>query len=162
MKTENVLKPKTVAESRTEQVQILTLSTLNGAKRLFGGQLMQWIDIVAAVVARRHSGCNITTAVVDTLQFMNPAYGNDMVVLEGYMTYTGRTSMEVCVKTYVENSDGSRQEINTAYIVMVALDENEKPTKVPQLLITTDEEKEEWNAAVKRNDLRKLRRKERF
>lgn len=162
MKDENVLKPKTVAESRTEQVQILTLSTLNGAKRLFGGQLMQWIDIVAAVVARRHSGCNITTAVVDTLQFTKPAYGNDMVVLEGYMTYTGRTSMEVCVKTYVENPDGSRQEINTAYIVMVALDENERPTQIPQLLITTDEEKEEWNAAVKRNDLRKLRRKERF
>ena len=54
------------------------------------------------------------------------------------------------------------EENHTAYIVMVALDENENPTQVPPLLITTDEEKEEWNAAVKRNDLRKLRRKERF
>ena len=62
----------------------------------------------------------------------------------------------------MESLDGKRHEINTAYIVMVALDENENPTQVPPLLITTDEEKEEWNAAVKRNDLRKLRRKERF
>jgi len=151
-----------VSESRAVHTEIIMSAHVNGAGRLFGGQLMQWIDIVAAVVARRHSGCNITTAVVDTLQFINPAYGNDMVVLEGYMTYTGRTSMEVCVKTYVESLDGKRHEINTAYIVMVALDENENPTQVPPLLITTDEEKEEWNAAVKRNDLRKLRRKERF
>jgi len=47
---------KTVSESRTEQVQILTQGTLNGDKRLFGGKLMEWIDVVAAVVARRHSG----------------------------------------------------------------------------------------------------------
>jgi len=70
--------------------------------------------------------------------------------------------MEVCVKTYVENLDGSKHEINTAYVVMVALDENEQPTKVPPLLIQTEEEQKEWDAAVKRNDLRKLRRKEQF
>ena len=162
MKKENTLKPKTVDESRTEQVQILTQSTLNGTKRLFGGQLMQWIDIVAAVVARRHSGCNITTAVVDTLQFINPAYGNDMVVLEGYMTYTGRTSMEVCVTTYVENLDGTRREINRAYLVMVAIDENGTPVPVPPVIPETEEEEKEYAEALKRREYRDLRRRENF
>lgn len=158
----NIRPGKTVKESRTEQVQILTQGTLNGNRRLFGGQLMEWIDIVAAVVARRHSNLNTTTAVVDTLQFTEPAYANDIVVLEGYMTFTGRTSMEVCVKTYVEELNGRKHEINTAYIVMVALDDNDKPTPVPPLIIETEEERLEWEAAVKRNDLRKVRRKERY
>ena len=62
---------KRVCDSYAEQVQILTQSNLNGYNRLFGGQLMEWIDIVAAVVARRHSGCNVTTAVVNTIPFFS-------------------------------------------------------------------------------------------
>ncbi len=153
---------KTVSESRTEQVQILTQGTLNGDKRLFGGKLMEWIDVVAAVVARRHSGYNVTTAVVDTLQFRRAAYSNDTIVLNGYITYVGRTSMEVCVKTYVENLSGEKSLINTAYIVMVALDENENPTVVPALKLETYEEKLEWEAAIKRDNLRKTRRRENY
>ena len=153
---------KTVSESRTEQVQILTQGTLNGDKRLFGGKLMEWIDVVAPVVARRHSGYNVTTAVVDTLQFRRAAYSNDTIVLNGYITYVGRTSMEACVKTYVENLSGEKSLINTAYIVMVALDENENPTVVPALKLETYEEKLEWEAAIKRNNLRKTRRRENY
>ena len=150
---------KHVSESYTEQVQILSQSTLNGYNRLFGGQLMQWIDVVAAVVARRHSGCNVTTASVDNLRFEGPAYANDTIVLCGYITYTGRTSMEVCVRTYVEELSGLKRLINVAYLVMVALDENERPVEVPRLVLTTEEEKREWEAAVERTRLRKERRK---
>ena len=153
---------KHVEDSKTEQVQILSQGSLNGYKRLFGGKLMEWIDIVAAVVARRHSGMNVTTAVVDSLQFKKAAYANDTIVLQGFITYTGNTSMEVCVKTFVESLDGSKDIINTAYIVMVALDENEKPSPVPQLEPLTDEEKAEWEAAVKRNAFRKMRKLENF
>ncbi|MHB8065230.1 MAG: acyl-CoA thioesterase, partial [Ruminiclostridium sp.] len=53
---------KTVSDSRTEQVQILMPEHINGFNRLFGGRLVEWIDVVAAVVARRHSGRNVTTA----------------------------------------------------------------------------------------------------
>lgn len=123
---------------------------------------MEWIDIVAAVVARRHSGMNVTTAVVDSLQFKKAAYANDTIVLQGFITYTGNTSMEVCVKTFVESLDGSKDIINTAYIVMVALDENEKPSPIPRLEPLTDEEKTEWEAAVKRNAFRKMRKLENF
>lgn len=151
---------KRVADSRTEQVQILFPSTLNGCKRLFGGKLMEWIDIVAAVVARRHSGRNVTTACVDSLEFKASAHTNDTVVVSGYLTYTGRTSMEVCVKTFVESLDGNRTLINIAYVVMVAIDENERPTEVPGLIIETDEEKAEWDKAVERNKIRQQRRAE--
>lgn len=123
---------------------------------------MEWIDIVAAVVARRHSGRNVTTAVVDTLTFQAPARANDTIIICGYVTYVSRTSMEVCTKTYVENLNGSRQLINTAYLVMVALDENENPTVVPRLILETEEEKAEWAAAEKRSLLRKQRRKEHY
>ncbi len=151
---------KTVAESRTEQVQIVSLGMLNGFKRLFGGKLMEWIDVVAVVVARRHSGCNVTTAVVDTLEFQGAAYTNDTIVLDGYITYVGNTSMEVCVKTYVEEFDGQKRLINTAYLVMVAIDENERPTKVPELIITSEEEQREWDEASKRASLRKRTQKD--
>lgn len=123
---------------------------------------MEWIDIVAGVVARRHSHCNVTTAVVDTLTFRAPAYANETVVLCGSVTYVGTTSMEVRVETYVEELSGEKRLINTAYLIMVALDENERPTRVPPLIIETEEERREWEAAKKRNELRQMRRNEDF
>lgn len=119
---------RTVAHSRTEQVQILMQGTLNGYNRLFGGKLMEWIDVVAAVTARRHCGKNVTTAAVDSLVFKSPAMVNDTILLEGHVTYAGRTSMEVCVTTYVEELSGFRREINKAYLVLVAIDADGKPT----------------------------------
>ncbi len=150
-----MIKEKTVSQSFTEHVQILTQANINGYNRLFGGRLMEWIDIVASVTARRHSGRNVTTALVDTLSFNAPAHPNDTILITGKITYTGRTSMEICVKSYVENPDGTRGLINTAYLVMVALDENEKPVEVPRLKPETEEEKAEWEAAAKRAAARK-------
>ncbi len=151
---------KRVSESRTEQVQILSQGSLNGYKRLFGGKLMEWIDVVAAVTARRHSGRNVTTAAVDSLEFKEAAYANDTLVIIGYITYTGNTSMEICVKTYVESLDGTRRLINKAYVIMVALDENERPTHVPGLILETEEEKREWEQALQRKAERSRRKKE--
>ncbi len=124
---------KRMSDSYTEQVQILTQANINGYNRLFGGQLMQWIDVVAAVVARRHSGCNVTTAAVDSLRFEGAGHPNDTILLIGRVTYVRHTSMEVCVETYVESLSGEKTRINKAYLVMVALDENEKPVEVPGL-----------------------------
>ena len=149
------LQPKTPSESYTESVQILNLGTINGYNRLFGGKLMEWIDICAAVVARRHANRNVTTVLVDTLEFKEPAYANSLVVLCGKIVYVGRTSMDVRVQSYVEKLDGTRQLINSAYLTLVALDENDKPTPVPSLALTTDEEHEEWNSAKERREARK-------
>lgn len=149
---------KYASESYTEQVQILFSGDMNGSKRLFGGKLMAWIDIVAAVTARRHCERNVTTAVVDSLVFLGAARANETLVLRGQVTYTGTTSMEVKVETFVEELDGRKRMINTAYVVLVALDENEKPTPVPPLLLKTEEEKQLWQEAKKRCDFRKKNR----
>ena len=153
---------KKVSDSYTEQVQTLMLCSMNGRNRLFGGLLMQWIDIVAGVVAKRHSHKNVTTASVDRLEFRAPAYANDTVVLCGRITYVGTTSMEVCVSTYVEELSGEKRLINRAYLVMVALDENDKPTEVPRLILENEEEEKEWEAAKKRREIRNLRRNDDF
>ncbi|MBE5791504.1 MAG: acyl-CoA thioesterase [Clostridia bacterium] len=146
-------------DSYTEQVQILMPEHINGANRLFGGRLLSWIDVVAAVTARRHSGYDVTTACVDHLQFLGPAHMNDTVLLTGRITWTGRTSMEVRVDTYTETR-GVRKHVNRAYLVMVAIDENETPVKVPSLLIETEEDKAEWEAAEKRKEERNRKRAE--
>jgi acyl-CoA hydrolase len=64
---------KAVKDSFTEQLQVVQQQHINGHQRLFGGQLMAWMDVVAGVVGRRHSGMQVTTASVDDLQFLAPA-----------------------------------------------------------------------------------------
>jgi acyl-CoA hydrolase len=153
---------KRVEESLTEQIQIVMPEHINGSGRLFGGKLMEWIDVVSGVVARRHSQYNVTTAAVDNLQFKAGAHLNDTLVLIGRITYVGNTSMEVRIDTYVESMDGMRKPINRAYFVMVALDEEEKPVKVPRLIVETEAQRAEWEGGKKRTELRKLRRREGF
>jgi len=154
------MEPKHVSDSLTEQVQILMPAHINGADRLFGGQLVEWIDVVAAVVARRHSGSNVTTAAIDNLQFKAGAFINNTLVLIGRITYVGKTSMEIRVDTYVEDLSGMRKVVNRAYLVMVALDEEGNPTEVPQLILETESEHAEWDAGLRRNSLRNKRRTE--
>ncbi|WP_434311298.1 acyl-CoA thioesterase [Hominifimenecus sp. rT4P-3] len=155
------MKPaKRVEDSITEQQYLLTPGHLNHYGRLFGGQLMMWIDEVAGIVARRHSNSLITTAAVDNLQFKGPAYCEQVVVLIGRMTHVGRSSMEVRVDTYVEDLDGTRRSINRAYLVEVAIDSEGKPVEVPGLVLETEVQKAEWEGAEKRKQLRVERRKE--
>ena len=151
---------KRVSDSLAEQIQILMPQHINGAGRLFGGQLLEWIDVVAGVVARRHSERNVITAAIDNLQFKEGAYPNDTLVLIGRITYVGHTSMEVRVDTYVEALTGKRRMVNRAYLVLVALDEKGNPTEVPGLLLETEEERMEWEAGCRRRALRKERRAE--
>ena len=149
-----------VSDSLTEQVYVIRSSQINGYGRLFGGQLMQWIDETAGVVSRRHSGLNVTTAAIDTLNFKAAAYQNDMVVLIGKITYVGRSSMEIKVDTYVEDQKGMRRNINRAYVVMVAIDEQGNALEVPRLELKTESERAEWESGEKRYRLRKQRRVE--
>ena len=157
------MKKKCVEDSRTEQFRLLKYEDINGVNRLFGGKLMAWIDEVAGVTARRHCEAYVTTACIDNLQFKEPAFLDDMVVIIGRVTYIGRSSMEVRVDSYVEDRKGHRRPINRAYVTMVALDENEKPTAVEfGLELKTPAEQMEWESGQKRVELRKQRRKEGF
>ena len=153
---------KTVDDSRVETVHLIRPTHLNGADRLFGGILMQWIDEVAGIVAKRHSMTNVTTASVDNLTFLHGAYQNDMIVIRGKLTWVGTSSMEVCVDTYVETLDGQRDRINNAHFMMVALDENDKPVKVPGLILQTDDEHLAWSHGEERRRIRFQRLKDKL
>ncbi|MBW7573608.1 acyl-CoA thioesterase [Caproiciproducens faecalis] len=156
------LPAKKVSDSETEQIQVVFENDLNGQGRVFGGQLASWIDIVAGVVARRHSNRNVTTAEIDTLRFKRPVYATDLVVLHGKITFVGTTSMEVRVDSFSEDLSGQRKLVNTAYLVLVALDKDEKPTAVPGLICETFQEKMEWESGEKRRKLRQQRRLEAY
>ena len=156
------IEAKRTSDSIVETVHIVRPNHLNGAIRLFGGILMQWIDEVAGIVAKRHAMTNVITAAVDNLRFLKGAYQNEMVVIIGKLTWVGTSSMEVRVDTYVENTKGDRRPINRAYFVMVSLDEHDMPSPVPRLIIETDAEKAEWEAAQKRREMRSQRKVEGF
>lgn len=156
------LMEKRMEDSMTEQAHLLMSFHLNGSGRLFGGQLLAWIDETAGIVGRRHAGCDVVTAAIDNLQFLSGAYRNDIIILIGRVVYTGKTSMEVRVDTYVESPDGMRHPINRAYITMVAVDENQRPTPVPRLILETEAQKAEWEGSLKRKELHRKRRLEGF
>ncbi len=148
---------KPVSHSSTEQVHIVLPAHSNGCGRLFGGQLMQWIDVVAAVCARRHSERNVVTVCVEGLDFEAPAYIDQVVVMRTDIVYTGTTSMEVRVDSFVEDLHGDHTLINRAYLILVALDDDRKPTPVPAIVCETSEQKMEHQSAVVRAKLRKSR-----
>lgn len=153
---------KKVEDSLTEQQYLICPTHINHYGRLFGGNLLKWIDELAGIVAIRHCGTTVTTAAIDNLQFQAPAYNGDMIVLQGRVTYVGRTSMEIRVDTYREALDGSREMINRAYIDMVAINCKGKPIEVPELCVETEEQQLEYEAAKKRKQMRKQRRQEGF
>lgn len=155
-------KEKTVKDTFVEQTYLIMNKHINGYGRLFGGQLLQWIDETAGIVSKRFSESEVTTAAIDNLNFKEGVYLNDVVVLIGRITHVGTTSMEVRVDTYVEALSGMRRMINRAYVVMVAMDENGENIEVPRLVVETEEQKAEWKGGIKRSVLRKERRSQGF
>ena len=142
---------------KTTTVQIVMPQHCNGYKkpRLCGGQIMAWIDVIGAVAARRYTQKAVTTVCIDNLTFLKPAYLNDTVVQEAMVTWTGRTSLEVRVDSMVERLDGSRELINRAYAVFVALNEEDRPCPVPPFVPETEEEKTIYREAETRRRIRK-------
>ena len=156
------MQPKHVSDTMIEQVYQVRPEHLNGSGILFGCRLMEWIDEVAGLVAMRHAQSNVITASVDNLKFIRGVYQGDLLVLIGKMTYVGHTSMEVRVDTYVETLDGMRRPVNRAYLVQVAVDQKDKPVRVPGLIVETESEKAEWEAGIRRRAMRKQRKEEGF
>lgn len=152
------MQQNTPSSSRCEITQILPYHTINGADRLLGGYMLTCIDEVAAASARRFCRKAVTTALMDQVEFIAPAKLGELFSATGVVTRAGRTSVEVKVTGYVENDDGSRRLICRAYVVLVCLDENGKPSPVPQLVCETDEERYELALAEERDAARRERR----
>ncbi len=155
---------KKVSDSQSEWMKCIQYEDINGSGRLFGGRLMEWMDEVAGIAALRHSGRQVTTVAVDNLKFKKGALINDVVVIISKVTYVGNTSMEVRVDVYFEDREtGRRHMINRAYFTEVCIDENGHPVPVPYgIEPETEMEKAEYEGALKRIEMRKLRRAEGF
>jgi acyl-CoA hydrolase len=124
---------KTSGASYTIQTQIVRYADANGTGKLFGGQLMSWMDIVGAVAARRHSGREVVTAQVDSMSFLTPAVADDTIVLEARVVKVGNSSMHVKIDAHVERLREPPRLVCTSTFIYVALDEFARPTRVPGL-----------------------------
>ncbi|MRG86293.1 acyl-CoA thioesterase [Salinibacillus xinjiangensis] len=126
---------------------------------LFGGKLMAYMDDVAAIAASRHARKSVVTASTDSVDFLNPVFEDDTICLEAFVTYTHKTSMEVFVKAVTEDLVSSERRICAfAFLTMVAIDDDNKPTPVPQVYPESDEEKWLHEGAVRRAEYRRERR----
>lgn len=147
---------KTVSESQTQIAQLMMPEDANPAGNIFGGVILKLIDQAAGIVASRHTHRNCVTASIDQVSFLNPAYVGNVVFVKASLNYVGETSMEIGVRAEDECLlTGKRAYIASAYLTYVALDENDRPVKVPGLTLETEEEKRRWEEA-------KQRRKERL
>ena len=119
---------------------------------------MHWIDLAGAVVANRHCRQAIVTASMEGLDFLEPIPLGSLVILLGKLNHVGETSMEVSVDVYSENPlSGNRRKTSTAILCYVAVDQQGKPSSVPQLRLTSDQEKINFEAAKDRRKARALR-----
>ncbi len=134
---------KFVSDSSLIMSAVMLPTQANPAGNVHGGEIMKMMDTAAGVVAKRHARTNVVTARVDQLIFNRPIYVGNLVSCHAYLTFVGRSSMEVAVRVDVEDLDSETPNICalTAYFTMVSLNSIGKSEKVPPLkLITKDEE----------------------
>ncbi len=148
-------------ESLVVKTSIVFPPDTNHFGTMFGGKLMAYIDDVAAISAMRHSRSYVVTASTDSVDFLNPIHEGNAVCLESFVTYTGRTSMEVIVKVVEEDLlTNVRKLCAISFLTFVALDKNGKPVSVPRIVPQTDMEKTLHESAIERAEARKKRRKD--
>ncbi|WP_227936058.1 acyl-CoA thioesterase [Alkalihalobacillus deserti] len=154
---------KNSSESRTVLTDLVLPPDTNYHGTIFGGNVMAYIDKVASISAMRHARTMVVTASSDSLDFISPIRTGEAICVEGYVSYTRKTSMEIFVKVEAEDLlTGERRLTATSYLTFVALDSEGKPTVVPPVLPETDDEKWHYENAEERFQQRKKRRDQRL
>lgn len=158
MADETRLEPRSVRQSMVEVTHLVMPNEANVYGTIFGGIVMQQIDIAASIAAMRHARRPVVTASIDSLDFRRPIRVGHVMILKAAVNWAGRTSMEVGVKVYAEDPlSGAREHTNTAFLTFVAVDAAGRPAPVPPVLPETDEERQWFREAEERRRLR-LRR----
>lgn len=148
-------------DSLVVKTSIVLPPDTNNIGTMFGGKLMAYIDDIAAISAMRHSRSYVVTASTDSVDFIHPIHEGHAVCLESFVTYTGRTSMEVMVKVVEEDLiAGVHNLCVISFLTFVAIDKNGKPIPVARLVPQTDIEKALYESAKERAQARKKRRKD--
>ena len=148
-------KKKTPSESFISMTELVLPNDTNTLNNLMGGRLMHWMDIVSAIAAQKHSNRIVVTASVDNISFKHPIQLGNVVTLKAKVTRAFNSSMEVRIDVDAEDIPASRKvESNSAYFTFVAVDQSGRPIDVPEVEPETEEEKEFYNGALRRRQLR--------
>jgi len=146
---------KPMNASRVTLSQLMHLEHANLLGNVHGGWIMKLVDEAGALACMRHAQKKVVTVAIDSMTFRQPIKIGDLIILNAVVAYTGHTSMEAEVQVIAENPiTGEQTHTNTAYLVYVALDDEGKPTSVPQLIAETDDEKHKMEDAKKRQERR--------
>ena len=153
--------PKRASESATEMVQVVLPNDANALGFILGGTVMHLIDIAGAIACHRHTRSLLVTAAVDDLQFLHPIKIGDLIILKSRVTCTFRTSLEVQVDVYSEETlTGKRRLTSRAFLTFVAVDRQGGRVQVNPLLVETEEERRVSEEAHARRAARLKRKAE--
>ncbi|WP_338556251.1 acyl-CoA thioesterase [Paenibacillus sp. KS-LC4] len=148
-------------ESRCYKTARVFPTDVNNHNTLFGGKLMAYIDDIASIAATKHCRRSVVTASTDSVDFLYPIRPTDSVCLEAFVTWTGRSSIEVFVKVVKEDLlRGEREVAATSFLTFVALDSDRRPVVVPAVVPETEEELKLFETAEQRAEMRRTRREQ--
>lgn len=145
----------TVAASRVRMNELVMPNDTNPLGNLMGGRLLQWMDICSAISAQRHCNRNVVTVAVDSVEFLNSVKLGEVAVIEGEVTRTFHSSMEIAMQVWAENlRTGSRRLCTTSFYTFVAVDADGKPVPVPAIIPETEFENHRFKEAELRRKIR--------
>ena len=148
-------KAKKCKESLVTMTELVLPNDTNTLNNLMGGRLMHWMDIASAVAAQKHSNRVVVTASVDNISFSKPINFGNVVTLQAFVTRAFNSSMEVYIQVTAEDiPSGKKIETNTAFFTFVAVDQTGRPIDVPPVEPESDLEKELYEGALRRRQLR--------
>jgi acyl-CoA hydrolase len=151
---------RTVKETQHETSQLMMPQHSNNLNNVFGGVILAMMDTAAAVSAIRHARMTCVTVSVDRVDFRQPIYLGELVIMKCSVNFVGRTSMEVGVRVEAEHLlTGVRRHTNSCYLTYVAVDANGRPVEVPRLVVEDPEEARRYEAAIERRRRRLEERK---
>ncbi len=153
------LTAKLASSSTVEVTQLVMPTDANALGTAFGGRVLQWIDLAAAMAAMRHCRTPVVTAAIDQVAFLAPIRGGDIVVLRARINAVFGSSMEIQVDVEAEQPrSGERQRCCEAFVTFVALGDSGRPARAPILLPQTEDEERRAREAAERRAARLARR----
>ncbi len=144
-------------ESQSEMTELILPNDTNPLGNLLGGRLMHLIDLVAAMAALRHARTHVVTVSMDHIDFIAPVHVGNLLILKSSVNRAYRTSLEVGVKVWTENTlKSTHRHVASAYLTFVAVTEQGQPTAVPALVPWGAEAERRFEDAGRRRELRQV------
>lgn len=150
-----MVKSRHPRETFSSTTRLVLPNDTNTLGNLMGGNLLHWMDIAAAISANRHCRRVVVTAAVNNVSFQKPIKLGEIVIIESQVTRSFRSSMEVYLEVFVESTlTGVKSRCNEAMYTFVAVDQQGAPIEVPTTVPETKEEKQRFDGALRRRQLR--------